>query len=359
MKHTRTVYIYLFLSLTIPTLFSSCRKESDTLIQPSEEQVLQANSKAVELLSKVTANDGKNDNIIDSSSLISIVLPVSVEVEGDIYIINNQDDIESIEDLIFETEDGEVNIIFPIDVILYDYSAQRINTQQEFDALLVNLESTATINEILECIGIRYPVEISVFDRDTEITEVLSLENNEQLFAFLQNLNENVISTLSAPVTIILPDGSNAQANTVSELVEIIEDVEDDCEDEDDTVDGDDITIDIFIETLVNGEWEIQKFKDDEDNQTQEFRDYQLNFDTNGSIDALNTDSNETFSGSWSVETNSDNELNVTIEFTNSALLERLNKDNWIVKKIQDNRIMFEDEDPANISKDELFLKKI
>ena len=99
--------------------------------------------------------------------------------------------------------------------------------------------------------------------------------------------------------------------------------------------------------------------EDDEDNQTQEFRDYQLNFDTNGSIDALNTDSNETFSGSWSVETNSDNELNVTIEFTNSALLERLNKDNWIVKKIQDNRIMFEDEDPANISKDELFLKKI
>ena len=95
MKHTRTVYIYLFLSLTIPTLFSSCRKESDTLIQPSEEQVLQANSKAVELLSKVTANPGKKDNIIDSSSLISIVLPVSVDVEGDIYIINNQDDIES------------------------------------------------------------------------------------------------------------------------------------------------------------------------------------------------------------------------------------------------------------------------
>ena len=286
-------------------------------------------------------------------------MPVSVEVEGDIYVINNQDDIENLEDLIFETEGGEVNIIFPIDVIIYDYSALRINNQQELDALLVNLESTATIDEILECIGIQYPIEISVFDRDTEITEVLSLENNEQLFTFLQNLNENVIATLSTPVTIILPDGSNVQANTVSELVDIIEDVEDDCEDEDDTVDGDDITIDIFIETLVNGEWEIQKFKDDEDNQTRDFRDYQLSFDASGAITALNTDTNETFSGSWNVETNADNELNATIEFTNSALLERLNKDNWIVKKIQDNRIMFEDEDPANISKDELFLKKI
>lgn len=360
MKRTRTVYFYFFLSLTIPTLFSSCRKESDTLIQPSEEQVLQASSKAVELLSKVTANDGKNDNIIDSSTLISIVLPVSVEVEDNIYVINNQNDIEDLEDLIFENEGSEVSIIFPVEVVLYDYSSVTINNQQEYDVLLSDLENTANIDSILECIDFQYPVEVSVFDRDREITTVLSLENDEQLFTFLQSIDDNVIATVDLPVIIILPDGSNAQANTISELVEIIEDVEDDCEDdEDDTIDGDDITTDIFTETLVNGTWEIQKFKDDENNQTNDFRGYQLSFDISGSITALNIDTNEIFSGSWSVATNADNELNVTIAFINATLLERLNKNNWIVTKTQDNRIMFEDEDPSNISKDELFLKKI
>lgn len=357
------------MSLTIPTFISSCRQESDTLIQPSEEQVLEPNSKTTSLMAKVTLNDGSIDNIIDNSSCFTVQLPITVAVDGNQLVIASTEDYLAIEELLLQNNSDQVVISFPITLIFSNYEEVIVESSEELSALIEactppleeddnpddddddDEEVFEDEDEDIECIDFQYPFNITVFNPDTEILETIRIESDEELFAFVSDLNDDVIANISFPITLVLSDESELVVNSNEELEIAIEEASDDCDDNDTTI--------LQLESvIVEDEWEVQKYKDNQSNETRNYRNFIFTFNPDRTALVRNTDTDEEFVSQWSAFTRADGSLRVQFDFGDEPPLDKLNID-WNVKKIKTNRIMLDEREGEGISKDELFFRKV
>ncbi|MBG6132403.1 hypothetical protein IWQ47_003625 [Aquimarina sp. EL_43] len=348
---TQRNFILLFLPLIILLFFSSCRNESDTFIESNENQSIKPTSKIASLMSKIAMNDGSIDNIIDNSTCFTVKLPVTVIANGSEEIINSAEDFQVIEDIFaeFNNDTDELEIIFPITVIFNDHTEVSVENQIELEAIDGNC---TTNNENIECADFKYPFEISVFNSQSELLETITFNSDKELFKFLKKLKEEDIATINFPITLIFSDNTETTITSIENLQQTIENTVDSC-DEDDT------TTDLFTQTITKGKWEVQKYKDNQNNETQNYKDFVFTFSEDGSISVENVITNEIINGNWSVITRADGGLDANLEFGSQPPLDKLNNTNWNVKKTQENRIMLDDRKDGGVSKDELFFKKI
>ncbi|WP_128755282.1 hypothetical protein [Aquimarina sediminis] len=344
--------ILFFLPLVVMMIaLSSCRNESDLIVEADENQVIKPDSKIASLMSKVSMNDGSIDNIIDNSTCFTVKLPITVIANGSEVLVSSVADFQVIEDIFmeFDNDIDELEIIYPVTLILMDYT--EISVENETELENIN-NSCSPTDENLECIDFKYPFSVSVFDSESELIQVLSFNNDKELFLFLKNLKEEDITSIKFPITVIFSDDTEIIVNDIDNLQQIIEDTIDDCNDGD-------TTTDLFAQTIINGSWEVQKYKDNQSNETKNYKDFIFTFLENGSISVENTSTNEITTGSWSTITLADGTINANLDFGTQPPLDKLNKSNWNVKKVQDNRIMLDEKDNDGISKDELFFKKL
>src|SRR3989339_33724 len=119
----QSIIKFLFLSLFLSGLIS-CQKEISQTIQPNQNEVLIANATVTALVKSTVTNDGSKDNIIDNASCISIKLPATVMVNGVSLSIESEADYNDIEAIFdeFDDDDDQLNIVFPIIIILSDFS---------------------------------------------------------------------------------------------------------------------------------------------------------------------------------------------------------------------------------------------
>ncbi|WP_074408700.1 MULTISPECIES: hypothetical protein [Aquimarina] len=348
---TQQNFVLLFLPLIILIVFSSCRSESDIFIEDFENQPIKPTSKAADLMLKVSMNDGSTDNIIDNSTCFTVKLPVTVIANGSEEIINSVEDFQIIEDIFaeFNNDTDELEIIFPITVIFNDHTQVSVENQIELETINSNC---TTNNENIECVDFKYPFSISVFDSQSELLQTITFKSDKELFRFLKKLKEEDIATINFPITLIFSDNTETTITSIENLEQTIEDTIDSCDD-------DDTTTDLFTQTITKGKWEVQKYKDNQNNETQNYKDFVFTFSEDGSVSIENTVTNEIIVGSWSLITRADGGLDANLEFGSQPPLDKLNNSNWNVKKTQENRIMLDDRKDDGISKDELFFKKI
>ncbi len=339
--------ILLFLPLIILSIFTSCRSESDLLIEADEGQSLEANSKVANLMQRVAINDGSVDNIIDNSTCFTVKLPLTVIVNGSEEIINSEEDFQNIENIFSEFSDDNdlLEIVFPITLIFSDYTEQVVNNGSVLDSISSNCNS----NDNIECVDFRYPFEISYFDSETEIAEILTMNNDRELFTFLENLKSDDVANIDFPITIVFTNNIEITINDTNELETNIEDSLEDC-------DQDDTTNDEFIKVITEGTWDIQKYKDDESNETRNYEDFEFTFREDGSVLIENTRTSDIIFGTWVIITRADGGLNTKLDFGDESPLNKL-KNTWNVKKVQETRIMLDDRVNTERSKDELFFQ--
>lgn len=349
----------LLLSLTASVLFitTSCRTELDEEIGSIQEQTLTTNSKVADLILKTVMNDGSVDNIIDGSSCFNVLLPVTVVANGTELIINNEDDFEEIEAIFDQSSDDmdTLEFIFPITLIANDYNETIVNDENELETLIELCEDDEDDN--IECIDFQYPLSVSVFNENSEVLETITFTNDEEFHDFINDLDDDDIVNISFPITVILSDGQEINISNLDELEEAIENVIDDC-------DENDVEEDRFIEVITSELLEVQKYKDNQSNETNNYRDYIFDFSDDGTVLVTLEDNdgddtnNVTTDGTWSVQTRADGGLNITLDFGTEAPLNKLNN-SWNVKKIQEKRIMLDEREGEGISKDELFFQQI
>lgn len=332
-------------------VFSSCRNESDTLIEAPDDQIIKPNSKVANLMSKVSMNDGSVDNIIDNSSCFTVKLPVTVIANKSEEVISSVEDFQIIVNIFaeFNNDIDELEIIFPITVVFSDFTEVIVKNIAELEVIKTNC---STNDENIECIDFKYPFTISVFDSESELIQTVTFSNDKELFEFLKDLKEQDIANINFPITVIFSDNTETVINNINTLELIIESTIEDCDDGD-------ITTDVFAETITKGSWEVQKYKDNQSNETKNYKDFVFTFSENGSVSIENTSTNEVTIGSWSTTTRADGGLDLSLDFGTQPPLNKLNNNNWNVKKTQDSRIMLDDRNDNEISKDELFFKKI
>lgn len=319
MKNTLKQLSLFLLALTITLV--SCREEESVFIEGPQDEALAANSNIAGLLQNTATKDGSDDNIIDNASCISIELPVSVIVNDLEIIVDSPEDFETIEDIFDEFDDDEdvLEIIFPITIVLKDFSELVINNLDELEEFADDCKGENEFDDDIECADIKYPVTASVFNSNNEVIDTITFNNDQDLYEFIDDLDEDDVVRVNFPVTVILFDGTEVQTSNLDELEDVLEDAKDDCDEDDDNDfnddDCDNCTTDQLSEVLVGcTDWSVDKLERNDEDLEDLYTGYRFNFANDGTLTA--DSSSESFSGTW--ESNgSGNNIDVVINIPN------------------------------------------
>ncbi len=332
-----------FISALISVSIMGCQEEESIITLPPDDSAITIASPVVPLLLQVARLDGSADNILDQSSCLTVVLPVTVIVDGKTIIVTSTADFDLVEDAL--DDDGEVEFVFPINVILPDYNRVTVSNRIDLNALIDSCDD----EDDIECIDIKYPLIIRVYDINNQVSNVITISSDEALYNFLSQLLKNTYISIQFPVTLISSNGSELVVQNYDELETAILLSEDDCDDDDGDYEN-------FIQILTSLSWRIDSFINDDEDQTSVWEDYVLIFNPDGTLTASNG-TNE-FKGTWETDTD-DGSIKLDIQLNAENPYDALDED-WTVTQYDLLQIILEDEDdqePYDLKK--LVLKKI
>ncbi len=348
--------VLLMTLLALLTLFvSGCQEDILEITTPPPEEAITIDSNVASLLKRTSLKDGSADNIIDHSSCMSVNLPVSVVVNGVALTITTEDDFVEIEKIL-DSSDDDVDvfeIVFPITVILPDFSEEVVENEEQLTELAKDCIENG-LDDDIECLDFKYPLSFSIFNSQNQVADVISINNDEELQKFFDDLEEFEIVSLNFPLTVILYDGTEIIINDNIELESTIENVADECdEDDDNDFDEDDVDDSEFIEILTEGVWEISYFFDKEDN-TSGFEGYIFKFFHEGLV-LVNNGSNTT-SGEW--DSSGDGGLiQVKFDFNSNDPFNSIDQE-WDVVEFDADSIQLRDDDDQDGSSELLTLQR-
>lgn len=315
MKTLKPLFLTLLCSFVILT---SCRTEDDLAIDPPVERTLVANSTIANLMSKTSQRDGSFDNIIDNASCLSIELPVTVFANGTEITVVSMSDYQLIED-IFDADANDtdtLDIVFPITVIFADFTTTTVNSNPELIALAAQCPAENAADDDIECIDFQYPINASVFDANNDLIDTIVITNDNEMYDFIDDLEDYAAVTISFPITVVLADGSTQVINSVNELEMVIEEAEDTCDEDDDNDYNDDDCDNCTssdLESILTSctDWTVDELELNDNDLENQYNGYVFNFASDGTITI--TQNSNTLTGTWSASGTA-NSIEVTID---------------------------------------------
>jgi hypothetical protein len=331
-------------------VLASCRAE-ETISEGGFTQ----EAKIANLIERTSLKDGSGDNILDMSNCFTVQLPVTVIVNGIEVFVETEDNLEDVEDIFDASEDdiNEIEFVFPIQIIFNDFVSMDVNNQQQFDGLSDDCNGENESDDDIECIDFKYPIEVSVFNTITEETMNISIQNDEEMYDFIHDLDDNDVVDIKFPLILILSDTSEVTVTSLDALEDFIDDAQDAC-DEDDDFDFDDddcqnCTEEQVLDVLTDcTDWTVDKLEIDDNKLEDDYIGYTFNFSTDGTVTVEN--STETFNGTWSASGSGQNiiviiDIPSLPDFNASWDLHEIEEDDGETKvdlRIGDDRLRFD-----------------
>jgi hypothetical protein len=303
---------FLLFSLT------SCQEELNEVIDPSQEETIQPGSGLAGLLVSTSAKDGSPDNILDGSSCISLVLPVTATVNGVMLTIASADDFKFVEQIWDESQNDSDTVIlqFPISVKFADYAQATVVNYQQLKQMSAGCQEGGMDFDI-ECIDFKYPISFSKYNTTTQSQEVLTVNTDEEMYDLFKDFHFGDLMSMKFPVTLVLLDGGEIVVNNNTEMRNAFMSAMSACDEDDDFDFNDDDLDDAgLVAALTSSNWKVFKaiesdgtfnFKDN----TAQFSTFTFSFLADGTVTASN--GSTTVNGTW--QSYGNNGLELVLDF--------------------------------------------
>ncbi len=330
----RTLVLLPFFALLF---FTSCQDEVTEITQPTEAEALTADSELTANMSATAKMDGSTDNIIDNANCLSVQLPVTVVANGLEITIDSTEDYKVIETIFneFDDDDDSLEIIYPITIVLSDYTEVTIANRAALLALIKDCKGENEPDDDIECIDFQYPMSFSVFNTQFQIIDTVTIENDRQLFLFIKRVrNREVVASINFPITMEYSDGSTIVVHNNLELHNTIKDAKDLCdEDDDNDYHDDDFTQDGLEELLKTCSWVVYEVNRNQNSLTDIYLEYVMMFKEDGVV-KVRKRGGDILTGTWSTRV-TDQGMAIKLEFDTLVDFSL----EWYVYEIESGRI--------------------
>ncbi|MFH6769991.1 hypothetical protein V8G56_14660 [Gaetbulibacter aquiaggeris] len=283
-------------------MLMSCQQEVVDVTAPAEAEALVASSTLTSLVASTSIKDGSADNIIDKANCLSVDLPVTVVVNGVEIIIDSKEDFAVIEAIFneFDHDNDNLEIIFPIKIILSDYTEMVINNRQELIELAQQCNGENEQDDDIECIDFQYPISFSIYNTQFQVIDVVTIENDAQLHRFIRRVRQGeVFASINFPVTMVLADGTTIVVNNNQELQSTIEEAKDACnEDDNNDYHDDDFTKERLDALLMTCPWVVYEMERNQDNLNDFYREYVMVFKADNVV-KVHSRNGDLLTGRW------------------------------------------------------------
>lgn len=338
---------FLNLSL-VALLLMSCQSEENEIVQDANQNLANS-SPLTNLISRVSQNPTSTDNVLDNSSCFSIVLPVTVIVNGQNIVVANQTDYQTVQDAIdaFSNDDDIVNFVYPITIQFQNFSTLVVQNADVLDDIMDDCGEDDGFDEI-DCLNFNFPIVVNVYNANNQLAETISITNNIQLYNFLESLEDNEYIAIQYPISVTDSNNQTIVISNNDQFEDVIEDAIDDCDDDSQSSGGNGNLSAI----LSDGTWYVSYFYDDT-NQTSVYAGYTFTFNTNGTSLVLRN--SVSINGSWSNYIDG-NEEKLELDYDGS-ILDELEED-WEVVEYSSTQVRLKDVSGGNGGTDYLYLSK-
>lgn len=318
---------YLLLLFIFSFIFSSCQDDMADIPNDDNSEIISPESPLAKLVKKVTSHDGSVDNIIDLSNCISVGLPVTVILYESEVVIESEEDIQEIEWLYEEIDD--LTFIFPITLVLNDYSEITVQNEEQLESILeeCNEEEAET-----KCIDFEYPVSVAIYDSMNEVMETKTFHNDQRLYHFFDELNKNEFVNFIFPLVLVDSEGTEIIIENNDDLEEALQSAQSNCNDDEDN--DEDYELESVNEYLLKCPLRILNIKSGGESFTSEYNKSHFIFSGSGLVEAEIDDEN--VEGSWETVVTEDG---IKMELYFESLPE-FSKE-WLVFDINNGRVKF------------------
>ncbi|WP_334112949.1 hypothetical protein [Paucihalobacter sp.] len=334
--------------------FVSCQDEVTEITQPTEQETLVPDSPLARNIFNMSTLSSNASSIVTSTSCLAIDLPFTIIVNGNEIIIETEEDYDIVATIFdeFDDDDDELQIVYPITLILFDYSEVVVNNNDELEFYIEECLNSYNVDDDIECINFEYPITLSLFNTAFQFLETVVVNNDQELFNFLDDDfdDDDVIAAINYPINVILFDGTVISVNNNSELNNIIEANSDDCDDDSNT----NLSIDELEALLLECFWKVDDLEIDDQELDDLYEDFLIDFREGGMVVVTGPQS-IVYNGTWSLtETTTSIKLNLQIDG-----LPDLNNAGWVFRKFEDD----DDDDEIEVKfrniEDELELEQV
>lgn len=320
---------YLLLLFIFSFIFLSCQDDMADIPNEENSEIILPQSPLARLVKKLTSHNGSVDNILDLSNCISVELPVTVIIYGSEVVIETQEDIEEIE---WEHDEiDNLTFIFPITLILSDYSEITVQSEEQLENII---EECNEEEDNTQCIDFKYPVSLAVYDSRNENLKTKTFHNDQRLYHFFEKLNENEFVNFIFPIVLVDSEGTEITVENNDELEGYLRDAQNNCGEDDDDDNDEDYTLENFNEYLLKCPLRILNIKSGGESFTNEYNKSHFIFGENGLVEAK-LDSEEV-EGSWETILTDEG---IKLELYFATLPEFSNE--WLVFDINHGRVKF------------------
>ncbi|MBZ9651637.1 hypothetical protein [Psychroflexus montanilacus] len=205
-------YNYIFLLFLF--VFVGCYEDDSQVIESRD--ALHRSSVLTPLIKSITLHNANFDDHIDNTSCFSLVFPYEVNINS------NRRTISSIQDLNSIDENDQVQILFPISIVFFDYTQHKVNTTSELSLLTNSCEEKFDI-EHNPCLNFDFPIVIKEFNELDGTFETLNLISNEELFQYVDNLHDSDVYEIDYPILLLDSNSDGHVINSNSEFEEAFE----------------------------------------------------------------------------------------------------------------------------------------
>ena len=332
----------------VALLLMSCQSEENEIVQDANQNLANS-SPLTNLISRVSQNPTSTDNVLDNSSCFSIVLPVTVIVNGQNIVVANQTDYQTVQDAIdaFSNDDDIVNFVYPITIQFQNFSTLVVQNADVLDDIMDDCGEDDGFDEI-DCLNFNFPIVVNVYNANNQLAETISITNNIQLYNFLESLEDNEYIAIQYPISVTDSNNQTIVISNNDQFEDVIEDAIDDCDDDSQSSGGNGNLSAI----LSDGTWYVSYFYDDT-NQTSVYAGYTFTFNTNGTSSVLRN--SVSINGSWSNYIDG-NEEKLELDYDGS-ILDELEED-WEVVEYSSTQVRLKDVSGGNGGTDYLYFSK-
>lgn len=212
--YKKTLYILVAFAL----LLTACQKEETTLIDEQQDEAFSEDDVYKSLMLRITSHFASFDDMIDKSSCFSIDFPYACYVNG--YYV----EYEQEEDLYFLEEDDEIELVYPINLTFSNYDTAVVTSEEALINFKNQCATGALYNESVSCIDAIYPMSMALFHEDTSVFETVSIDNDKDMFIYLQDLNWRTRASMNYPVYVQVNRGELIQITNNLEFKTVVQD---------------------------------------------------------------------------------------------------------------------------------------
>lgn len=333
------------IALLLVVFLTACQTESLVEIHSTSETITKT-TPLTTYVERIVMQITSQDNIIDHSNCFMIKFPYTVTVNNTQISINSSNDYQLVQlNIDANSNDNDiVNIHFPIIVILEDYAEKSIVSQSALNNLITECSSDSDDFGKINCININFPITINIYDSNNQVANTTTLTNNQSLYDFFDDLEDNEFIAISYPITITNSNGQNIIITSNSQFEDVIKSAVDTCPNSTNT------TLD-FMQVITSNPWKISYYFHDNE-KTSIYNGFTFVFNSNYKVIA--TKSGVSYNGIWSSKVdNGVREFEIKFE---SDLLKELDE-GWKVFEFNNSQLRFRDTEDNN-DNDYLYFEK-